>query len=339
MRREVRGGLTVLAGFVVAVIVGTIGYVVIEGWSLFDSLYMTITTIFTVGFREVYPLSTAGAVFTLVLIVGGVGVIFYGIGVLTDFIITEQLSGLFKGRAMRRKVSKLEGHHIICGYGRVGETVAYEFASRKAPFVIVEIDVENAGEAEAAGFLVVRGDARSDEVLEAAGVREAKGLVAAVGSDAENIFVTLSARVLNPSLLIVARASSEDTVSKLRRVGADHVVTPYSIGGKQMATLLLKPLVSDYLEVVTGGGEVEFLVEEFTLDELSSIVGRSIEELDVRKRTGATIVAVKRSDTGVFDTNPDPGLSLQGGDRIIALGTAAQIAGLEALMGVTSQRG
>jgi len=234
---------------------------------------------------------------------------------------------------VKRQVDRLEGHFIICGYGRVGEAVARHFAAHGAHFVVIDSDSDSLARAEGDGFFVARGDAAADEVLEAAGVRRAKGLVAAVGSDAGNIYVTLSARVLNPALLIVARASSEDTVSKLERAGADHVVSPYGIGGKRMATLMLKPLVSDYLEVVTGGGELEFRVEEFALTPECCAVGRSIEDLGVRKQTGATILAVRRANTGAFDTHPSPDSRLNPGDMVIAIGTPVEIAKLEELIG------
>ena len=338
MSRQVRAGLIVMAAFAAAVIIGTVGYILIEGWGLLDAVYMTITTIFTVGFGEVHPLSTPGTVFTLLLIIGGVGVIFYGIGMMAEFIVGDQLSGLFRGRAVRKQVEKLEGHHIICGYGRVGQAIARQFVAGKAAFVVVDTDAEVLEGARQAGFLAVKGDASSDEVLEAAGVRSAKGLVAALGSDAANIFVTLSARVLNPQLLIVARAGSDDTVSKLERAGADHVVTPYGIGGKRMASLLLKPLVSDYFEVVAGGGELEFLVEEYSLTDGSAAVGQSIQDLDVRRRTGATILAV-RHEQGAFDTNPSPGLTLLPGDMMVAIGTEADITRLEALLRAPQDRG
>ena len=337
MRKELRTGLFVVAVIVAVVIVGTIGFMLIEGWGLLDSLFMTITTIFTVGFGEVHPLSTAGLVFTIILILGGVGTILYGFGAMVEFVISGQLTGVFRRRAVRRQVEKLDGHHIICGYGRVGEAVARHFESHGARFVVIDSDQTSLDRATEAGFPVVPGDASSDEVLEAAGVRRAKGLIAAVGSDAENIFVTLSARVLNPGLLIVARASSEDTVNKLERAGADHVVTPYGIGGRRMATLMLKPLVSDYLEVVTGGGELEFRVEEFKLTPACCSIGQSIEDLEVRKRTGATILAVRHASTGAFDTNPSPELRLQPGDMIIAIGTPVEITKLEELIGATSR--
>lgn len=333
MRREVKTGLVVVAAIFAVVVIGTVGYRLIEGWGLLDSLYMTVTTIFTVGFNEVHPLSRAGSIFTVVLIFGGVGTILYGIGTMGEFVISGQLTGVFRGRVVRRQVDKLEAHYIICGYGRVGESVARHFVAHQAKFVIVDNDPESLARAEGDGFLVVSGDATADEVLEAAGIKRAKGLVAAVGSDAGNIFVTLSARVLNPGLLIVARANSEDTLSKLERAGADHVVSPYGIGGKRMATLMLKPLVSDYLEVVTGGGELEFRVEELELTAQCCAVGQSIEDLGVRKRTGATILAVRNARTGVFDKNPSPGSRLNPGDMIVAIGTPVEITRLEQLIG------
>jgi len=291
-----------------------------------------VTTIFTVGFGEVHPLSQAGRIFTLLLIIGGVGTILYGLGRMVEFVIGGQLTGVFRRRAVRRQVDRLDGHFIICGYGRVGEAVARHFATHGAPFVIVDSEQGSMSRAEADGFLVVSGDATADDVLHIAGITRAKGLVAALGSDASNIFLTLSARVLNPKLLIVARAGSDDIVSKLIRAGADNVVTPYGLGGKRIATLMLKPLVSDYLEVVTGGGELEFLVEELELAGECCAIGRSISDLEVRSRTGATILAVRRAATGVFATNPAPDSHLNTGDRIIAIGTPAQIAKLEELI-------
>jgi len=337
MRGELKTRLIVVAAILAIIVVGTVGYRLIEGWSLLDSLYMTVTTIFTVGFGEVHPLSRAGQIFTLLLIIGGVGTILYGLGRMVEFVIGGQLTGVFRRRAVRRQMDRLDAHFIICGYGRVGEAVARHFAAHGAPFVIVDSDSERVSRAEADGFLAVCGDATADEVLQTAGVARAKGLVAALGSDAGNIFLALSARVLNPKLLIVARAGSEDTVSKLLRAGADNVVTPYGLGGRRMATLMLKPLVSDYLEVVTGGGELEFRVEELELGGECCAIGRSIGDLEVRSRTGATILAVRRAATGVFDTNPAPDSYLNTGDRIIAIGTPAQITKLEELLAASAR--
>jgi voltage-gated potassium channel len=335
MRGELKTGLVVIAAVLAIIVIGTVGYTLIEGWSLLDSLFMTVTTIFTVGFQVVHPLSRAGEIFTLLLIIGGVGTILYGIGRMVEFVIGGQLTGLFRRRAVRRQVDKLDRHFIVCGYGRVGEAVARHFAAHRAPFVVVDIDPESVRRAEAVGFPAVAGDATADDVLEVAGVGRAKGLVAALGSDAGNIFLTLSARVLNPRLLIVARAGSDDIVNKLERAGADNVVTPYGLGGKRMATLMLKPLVSDYLEVVTGEGQLEFRMEEMELSGECCAIGPSIGDLDVRKRTGATILAVRRGATGVFDTNPSPDSHLNSGDRIIAIGTPKQITKLEELIAIS----
>lgn len=339
MRAELKTGLMVIAAVVAIVVVGTAGYTLIEGWGLLDSLFMTVTTVFTVGFGEVHPLSRGGEIFTIFLIILGVGTILYVLGRTVEFIIGGQLSGVFRRRAVRRQVDKLDSHFIVCGYGRVGEAIARHFAVHGARFVVVDSDPDNTARAERDGFLSICGDATADELLQAAGVERAKGLVAALGDDASNVFLTLSARVLNPKLLIVARAASDDTVSKLRRAGADNVVTPYDIGGKRMATLMLKPLVSDYLEVVTGGGELEFRVEELELVGECCSIGRSIVDLDVRSKTGATILAVRRAATGEFETNPAPDSRLISGDRIIAIGTPQQIVKLEELIMATTGAG
>jgi voltage-gated potassium channel len=333
LRRETKTLLWVAAGIALVVVVGVCGYMVIEGWGFLDALYMTVTTITTVGFREVHELSTVGRIFTMVLVLSGVGVIIYGLGTIVEYAIKAQLSGVFKRRAVRKQVNKLESHYIICGYGRVGESVAGHFAAQKATFVVVDNDPASLARAEGDGFLVVEGDATNDEALEAAGISKAKGVVAAVGSDADNVYVTLSARVLNPGLLIVARASSEDTANKLKRAGADRVVSPYGIGGRQMAALMLKPLVSDYLDVVTGDGALEFRMEELLLTAKCCAVGRTIQELAVRKTTGATILAVRRGETGTFDTNPSPEVVLESGDTVIAIGTPTEITSLEELVG------
>jgi len=333
LRRETRTLLWVVGAIVLILAIGTVGYMVIEGWGFLDALYMTVTTITTVGYREIQPLSTGGRVFSMLLILGGVGVILTGLGTIVEYAIKAQLSGTLKRRAVKKQVGKLRNHYIICGYGRVGESVARQFAAQKAAFVIVDRDPESLRRAESDGHLVVEGDATSDEALESAGIKKAKGVVAAVGSDADNISVTLSARVLNPQLLIAARASSETTISKLKRAGADRVVSPYGIGGRQMAVLMLKPLVSDYLDVVTGGGALEFRVEELQLTGKCCAVGRSIRDLSVRKATGATILAVRRGGTGAFDTNPSPDALLEAGDTIIAIGTPVEIGSLEELLG------
>lgn len=323
--------VALVVALVVVLVVGTLGYVIIEGWSVFEAFYMVVITLSTVGFREVREISDAGRLFTILLILGGVSILAYAVATLIEFVVSGQLSGLYRRRAVRKEIAALSGHFIICGYGRVGESVAREFAASGAAFVVIDSDPEAFEHLEQAGYLHLQGDASDDDILEEAGIQKARGLVAAVDSDADNTFVILSARVLRPDLLIVGRANSEESLRKVRKAGADHVISPYSIGGKKMATLMLKPLVNDYLEVVTGGGEIEFRLEEFALNDTCEIVGRSIAELEIRKRTGATVLAVRHGDSGLFDTNPNPDLTLDDGDVIIAIGTPVDIANLEEL--------
>jgi voltage-gated potassium channel len=324
--------IAILGLLVLAVVIGAVaGYMVIEGFGFFDALYTAVIILSTVGFTSGRPLSHAGEVFTVVVVLTGVTLIAYGIGTFIEFVVGGHVTGLFRRRAMRRRIADLKGHYVVCGYGRVGQAVVKEFESNRAPFVVVDKDLDVVAQLDAAGVSAVAGNASEDEVLAQAGIERARGLVAAVGSDADNIFVTLTARVLNPRLLIVARAGSEETVSKLRRAGADQVISPYSIGGKKMATLLLSPMVSDYLDVVTGGGEIEFRLEEFALNSTCAVVGKSIREMEIRRNTGAAILAVRRGVTGVFDTNPDPETVLDESDVLIAIGTPVEIARLEEL--------
>jgi len=326
-----RAAALLALGAAAVALAGTVGYMVVEGWSFLDSLYMTVLALTTVGFTEVHPLSQRGEVFTIALVVVGVVLIALGLRWLIEFMVSGTLTGMFRRRAVHKKVAQLRGHYIVCGFGRVGEAVAREFAAHGAPFVVVDSDPTRLGRAFESGYLGVEGDAAQDETLDEAGIEHATGLVAAVDSDAETIYVVLSARVLNPRLTIIARAASEESAGKLRRAGADQVISPYSIGGKKMATLLLRPLVSDYLEVVSRGGEIEFRLEEFALNGTCEVIGRSIRELDIRRATGASVLAVRRGATNQFETNPGPDLVLDETDVIIAIGTPADIGKLEAL--------
>jgi voltage-gated potassium channel len=309
-------------------VVGTVGFMAIEEMSIVDAVYMTVITISTVGFGEIHTLTPEGRLFTIALVAAGVGIIGYRLGTMIEFVVGGQLSGIYRRRNMDRRIDRLRGHFIICGYGRVGEAVAREFGRHQAPFVVIDQGRESLSRLADAGYLFVEGDATVDEVLIAAGVERAAGLVAAVDSDAANTFVTLSARVLNPDLFIVARSNSDESLSKLEKAGASKVISPYSVSGRRMATMLLKPLVTDYLEVVTGAGELEFRVEEFALNATCEVVGRSIRELDIRNRTGASILAV-RHGSGHFDTNPDPNLVLSEEDTVVAIGTPEEMVRLE----------
>src|SRR5665811_701941 len=232
---------------------------------------------------------------------------------------------------MKKKISELKDHYLICGYGRVGEQVAKEFLRAREEFVIVDSNPESIARARDDGHLHIEGDAADDEALHRAGIARAKGLVACVDTDADNVFVTLSARVISPDLWIVSRGNTEESHNKLEKAGADKVVSPYAIGGREMATLMLKPMVSDYLDVVTGGGELELRVEQLQLSSTSPALGESIRDLEIRKKTGTSILAVRKSGQA-FDTNPNPGTRLEENDELIAVGTPSEIQLLEKLL-------
>lgn len=303
---------------------GIIGYIAIEGWSFTDAAYMTVITITTVGYREVHPLDPTGQYFTMFLAIAGIGTAFYLFASIAEFMIEGHLTGILTERRVERDIRTLENHYILCGYGRVGENVADEFRASHAPFVIIESNPDRVQECRNEGFLCIEGDASSDEILLKAGVERARGLVAAVDNDADNVFVTLTARVLNPKIDIVARSILAESREKLIRAGANRVVSPSLIGGKRMAAILLRPLVSDYLDVVTFGDDLEYRLEELTVSDKSNCRGKTLAEADIRKRTGAVILAIRKK-TGEFNTSPAATTVLEQGDHIVILGTRGQL--------------
>jgi voltage-gated potassium channel len=327
--RRIESALLALGTITVA---GVLGYMVFEGWSFIDALYMTVITLTTVGYREVRPLDTTGQLWTMVLLITGVGTLFYAAVSSVELVVEGTIRGYFGRRRMEAAINRLQGHYILCGYGRVGRQVAREFASDGVPFVIIEQDPAIVEECVGEGYLVLLGEASDDDVLEEAGIGRARGLVAAVDSDADNVFVVLSARNLNPRLHIVARASSDESAAKLETAGADRTLSPYAVGGRRLASLATQPLVVDFLDIVTRGEKgIEFRLEEFRVPEDSSIADHTIGELRIGERTGAMILAV-RSGEGRFDTTPSANDHLRAGDTLIVLGTREQITRLDQLM-------
>src|SRR5829696_6259738 len=302
--RRVQGAILAL---VIIATVGVLGYMVLEGWSFTDALYMTVITLTTVGYREVRTLDNTGQLWTMLLLVTGVGTLFYAAVSSVELVVEGTIRGYFGRRRMEAAIGKLSGHQILCGYGRVGRQVAAEFARDGVPYVVVDQDPEIVEECVAEGYLVLLGEASDDDVLEEAGVRRAEGLVAAVDSDADNVFVVLSARKLNPRLNIVARG--------------------------RLASLVTLPLIVDFLEIVTRGEKViEFILEEFGVPEDYFIAGHTIGELRIGEKTGAMILATRNKE-GTFDTTPSASDRLRAGDTLIVLGTREQISRLEQLMG------
>jgi voltage-gated potassium channel len=322
------------AGLALAVItvVGVLGYMSFEGWSFSDALYMTVITLTTVGYREVHELDTSGQLWTMLLLITGVGTLFYAAVSSVELVVEGTVRGYFGRRRVKAAIRKLSGHYILCGYGRVGRQVAREFLADEVPFVIVDQDPEVLEECMAEGYLALLGEAADDDVLAEAGVLNAGGLIAAVDSDADNVFVVLSARKLNPKLHIVARASSDETAAKLEIAGADRTLSPYAVGGRRLAALATQPLVVDFLDVVTRGEKgIEFRLEEFSVPEDSTIADRTIGELEIGERTGAIVLAFRTTE-GNFDTTPSAEDRLHAGDTLIVLGSREQIGRLEKLM-------
>ena len=324
--------LRIAVGLLFTVIItGTIGYTLIEGWAPLDSLYMTIITITTVGFREVHPLSGSGKVFTLFIIVGGVSASAYTLGSIVEFMVEGYFSDILGGQMMKRKISALKDHYIICGFGRVGEQIAREFKRTGVPFVVLDSNPDVKKYLDAEEVLYIQGNASDDNVLKDAGIERAKGLVSVVDGDEDNVYVTLSARGLNPNLFIIARANLEGSESKLKRAGADRVVSPYSLGGRRIASMILKPVVSDFLDTVMHGEELEFQLQEIKVGHDSRVADKTIKESEVRKLSGAYILSIQRS-SGKFETNLSKSTKIHGGDKLVVIGTRDQLDKLQNLV-------
>jgi voltage-gated potassium channel len=322
-----RLGVAMIA-LVLVLVVGTVGYVVL-GFGTLDALYQTVTTVSTVGFREIEPLSSRGQVFTMILIVAGVGTALYAFSVLIETLIEGRLNELLGRRRMEQSIASLRDHVIICGWGRVGHAIAGEVAAAGRDLVIVEVDEAHTDDMT---HNLVVGDATQDAVLRAAGIERAAALVAAVEGDAANSFITLSARALKPDLFIVARARSRDSGEKLRRAGADRVVNPQSIGGARMAAFVLRPHVAEFLDVVMHERALEFRLEEVAVTAASRIAGRSLRDSQMRDCTGALVLALRDED-GTFHTNPSPETELRTGQVVIAIGTQDELDALVDFIG------
>jgi voltage-gated potassium channel len=304
-------------------VAGTVGYLIL-GFTLLEAIYQTVTTVTTVGFREVRPLSDAGIVFTIVLILLGVGTALYALGVLIQTLVEGDLHDVFGRRRMERRIADLHEPVIVCGWGRVGRAIAKDVADGGATPVVVDRDATHL---ESAPYPTVVGDATEDDVLPRAGLDRARALVAALDTDAGNLFVTVSARALRRDLFIVARVRVDESVEKLLRAGADRVVNPQSIGGARMAAFVLQPHVTEFLDVVMHDRNIEFRLEEVTVAQESTIVGRTLREARIREQTGALVLAL-REGSGHFSTNPSPDSRLVGGQVLIAIGTPQELTAL-----------
>lgn len=301
------------------ILFGVIGYRVLDDMSYFESLYMTVITIATVGYGEVRPLSTSGRVLTIFIIIFGIFSAGHTISTLLRMLIEGEIQKTYERRRMEKKIAELRDHYIICGFGRIGGWVCQELRAQKKDFVIIDRDPEVIKNLEKLGYLYLPLDASSDDALLAAGIRYAKAIVPAVSSDADNVYITLTARGLRPDIFIVARSSSESSETKLKRAGATKVVSPYYIGGKRMAQVLLRPTVVDFIDIATMNGNLGLIMEEAPVRPDSNLVGTTLIDSHLRRDFGVIIVMIRKYH-GELIFNPQPAEKLEAGDVLVMLG-------------------
>jgi len=292
---------------------------------------MTLYTVSTVGYSELHPLSHAGRVFNSFIIFFGVTVMFFAIGAMTQTIVQLELGDIFDKRRMRRMIDKLTNHYIICGFGRVGRGAAEELRAAGAAFVIVDRDPERVERAAKAGMLAMQADSTRDETLHAVGVTKARGLIAALGTDADNLFVILSAKTLNPLLNLAARVAEEEAEQKLRRAGADAVFAPYAMTGHRLAQALLRPHVSQFLDFTDKSLGLDVAIEQVRVGDSSQYVSKSLQQTQLRRDLGVVVLAVRKS-SGAMLFNPPAETEIQGGDYLIVMGRHADLRKLESLL-------
>ncbi len=326
--RKLQMSLLVLAGLAV---ITMIGYRVIEGWSWFDSFYMVVTTFATVGYMEIHPLSPTGRVFNVIMMMLGVGTVFFSIGALTQTLMELELDKVFGRRKMDREIDTISGHYIICGAGRVGRSAGREFARAKVPFVVIETNPSKEERASHARWLTLIGDATQEKTLREAHIERAMGLVAATTTDATNIYIVLTARGMNPKLRIIARASEEAAEKHLKTAGADVVISPYLFAGHRIAQSFLRPNVVDFLDIaVSRDTHEEMVIEEIMVKDRSRLAGKTIGNSFIHRDLGIMVLAIKRSD-GQPCFNPRAEEPIRAGDNLIVMGEAVKMPQLEAI--------
>ncbi|MBD2103422.1 potassium channel protein [Leptolyngbya sp. FACHB-261] len=322
-------GVLALGG---VVFLGTAGYCLIEGWSLLDALYMTVITLASVGFMEVHPLTSAGRLFTIGLILMGVISIGYIVNRFTEAVIQGYFQEGIRLREQRRLMESLSSHYIVCGFGRTGRQVCLEFEAEGVPFLVIESIPDLVRGARQLGYTALEGDATLDQTLEEARIHQATCIVCTLPSDADNLYVTLSAKNLNPEVRRIARANSPEALKKLKQGGADAVISPYITGGRRMAAAALRPQVMDFIDGVISSSNRAFYIEEFLVDTATCpVVGQTLQQTELRSRTGALVLAIRRAD-GTLLTGPTADAQLANGDLLICMGTAEQLRALNNIL-------
>ena len=313
---------------------GTLGYMLIEGWSALDALYMTVITVASVGYGETHPLSTAGRIYTMVLILAGLGVIGYGLTTVTALLVEGQLTGLLGKRKMEQKIKSLHDHVIVVGGGETGKHIAEELLKTVTPYVLIERDPAQAPALQrVAAMLYIVGDGTDGAVLQQARIESARGLICATPSDKDNVFVILTARELNPGLRIVSRVISEESRPTLLRAGADAVVSSNLIGGLRMASEMIRPHVVSFLDAMLRATSATAVrVEEIQVPPTSRWVGRTLDELQIREKVGVVVFGLREAATGRYFFNPSPTIPLRAGDILIGCADRDQLASLRSLV-------
>jgi voltage-gated potassium channel len=316
---HVRIWLAVIVG---CIVVGTAGYLILEpGLRPLDALYMTVITLTTVGFGEGQPITDAGRVWTMILSLVGVGLIFGTVGIVAEYLVVEATSGRREARRMIEAVGKLSGHYILCGYGRVGQTVARELVHSGLKVVVIDILPDSLARARREGFLEVEGDATEETTLRAAGIERARGLITTIDSDAHNVYVILSARAMNPTLFVVARANTEDSEARLMQAGASRVVSPYTMAGHRLAELAVRPRVVDFIDAALSHGELAFSMEEVEVTTGDSTDGSTVGAL---RDSGVFVLAIVTGERS-YEANPPADRILGGGETLVVSGSVARL--------------
>ncbi|NPV05896.1 MAG: potassium channel protein [Syntrophaceae bacterium] len=303
----------------VLVAIGTAGFHAIEGWDWLESAYMTVMTLTTVGYGDFAPQSRAGKVFTVALVAIGVGTMLYTVGLVAQTMVEGRLMNLLGRGRMEKTIEKMSNHYIVCGCGRIGTLIARELAAEKVPFVVVDNRPGVIQRLQEEGFPYFQGDATHDKSLIGAGIRRAKGIVCVLPTDAQNLYVILTAKELNPDIWVLARSEEEASERRLLRAGADRVISPYTLGGNRMAMAILRPAMLDFIEITTRRQSLELRMDELAIGDRSTLIGKTLEESGIRHRYGLIIVAVKK-DSGKMIFNPAAGYTIERGDKLIALG-------------------
>lgn len=324
-KNDKRKLISLAALLILLIATGTIGYIFLLGVGFVDAFYMTMITVSTVGFAEVGEMNDLSKLFTVFMIVAGIGTVGYAFTSLANLLMEGSIKEVWRKKKMKDKIDSMEDHYIICGSGQTGQSVIEQFLESSYPFVVIEYDEEKHQELIERGIPGVLGDATHEDTLQACHIEKAKGLIATLSTDSDNVFTVLTARQMNPSLYIVSRAIDKNSVDKLKKAGADNTVSPNEIGGRRMASLVTKPSVISFLDIITRAGDIVLDLESVVLCENSVLKGRSLSEAKIPEETGLIVMAIKKPGDEKLKLNPKSEEVLQSGDTIIVLGEEEQI--------------